>query len=270
MSDRERRWDPSAQALDSSVLEGADAVVHLAGESLAAGRWTTERKRRFWTSRVDVTRFLAQRLAGLARPPRVLISASAVGYYGDRGDERLTETSGPGRGFLAELAAAWEAATAAAAERGIRVVTPRTALVLSQDGGGLVPLVRIFRLGLGGPLADGRAWWSWIAIDDLIGIVRFALERDDVRGPVNACAPAPVQNQVFTRALARALRRPAPFRVPAWALRAALGEMADSMLLASARAEPEALERAGFRFRFPELESAIRSVLDRPRRASLS
>jgi hypothetical protein len=260
-SEGEVRWDPSTQTVDLQGLEGVDAVVHLAGESLAAGRWTAERKKRLRSSRVDATRFLSENLAQVASPPRVLISASAVGYYGNRGDERLTETSGPGRGFLAELAQAWEAATAAASARGIRVVWLRTAIVLSPSGGALARLIPIFRLGLGGPLADGRSWWSWIAIDDLIEIIRFVLDRDDLTGPVNAASPEPVRNETFTRVLATALRRPAFFRVPSLVLRLAFGEMADEMLLTSTRIEPAVLREAGFRFRFPELGAMLRQAI---------
>ena len=254
-------WDPAARSIDARALEGLDAVFHLAGESLAGGRWTRDRKARIRTSRVEATRLLAGALAGLERPPRVLVSVSAIGYYGNRGDESLTEESPPGTGFLAELARDWEAAAFPAAARGVRVVHPRLGLVLSSRGGALARLLVPFRLGLGGPIAEGRAWWSWIAIDDVVAVMRFALGRESVRGPVNVAAPEPVRQGDFTRALGGALRRPTPFRVPSFALRGLLGEMADEMLLSSARVLPARLVAAGFRFRFPELGEALRHVL---------
>jgi uncharacterized protein (TIGR01777 family) len=260
-SEREQRWDPERGALEPAAIAGTAAVVHLAGESLAGGRWTETRKRRLWSSRVPATELLSRTIARLDPPPRVLVSASGAGIYGDRGDEPLTERSAPGRGFLAELARAWEAATTPAADRGIRVVVLRQGIVLSRHGGALQKMLPVFRLGLGGPLAGGKAWWSWIAIDDLLEVVRWTLDRESLSGPVHATAPTPVTNAEFTRALARVLRRPAVFPVPAFALRAMFGEMADEALLASARVEPEALTRDGFRFRFPEVEPALRHVL---------
>ncbi len=254
-------WNPDAGAIPGPALEGLDAVVHLAGESIAAGRWTRARKARLLKSRVGATRLLCETLAALERPPRVLISASATGYYGDRGGELLDEASAPGNDFLAGLARAWEASTAAAEAHGIRVVRLRIAPVLAPRGGLLAPLVLPFRLGLGAALGRGRQWMSWIALDDLIAATQHLLARDDLRGAVNAVAPGAVTNRDFTRTLARVLGRPAWLRAPAVALRIGLGEMADVALLASTRVEPRRLLQSGFKFRYPELEPALRHVL---------
>lgn len=257
-------WDPAAGRLDPAALEGVDGVVHLAGESIAAGRWTAERKRRIRDSRVEGTALLARALASLAAPPRVLVSASAVGIYGNRGDEILREDSPPGVGFLAEVGQAWEAAAAPAAAAGIRVVQPRLGIVLSPDGGALARLLLPFRLGVGGPLGSGAQWMSWLSLDDALGILRAALARDELAGPLNAVAPTPVTNEEFTRSLGAVLRRPTLFRVPAAALTLVLGEMAEAALLASQRAVPDALLRAGHRFQDPDLEPALRRLLGRP------
>jgi len=254
-------WDPGGGTVDRAALEGFDAVIHLAGESIVSGRWTRDRKARIRGSRVRGTRFLSESLARLERPPRALISASAIGYYGDRGDEILHEGSGPGQGFLARLSLEWEDATEPAAARGIRVVLPRIGLVLAPAGGLLQRLLPIFRVGLGGPIGRGRAWWSWIALDDLIGIFEFALYREELRGAANAVAPRPASNAEFTRTLGRVLSRPALLPVPPSALRVAFGEMANEALLSSARAEPARLKEAGYSFRFPELDGALRHVL---------
>jgi len=260
---REVFWDPTARSLDASAIEGLDGVVHLAGENLAARRWSGPVKARIRDSRIAGTRLLSETLAGLDRPPRVLVSASGIGIYGDRGDERLTEESPAGRGFLAELARAWEGATEPARARGIRVVAVRTGIVLSPAGGALGRMLPPFRFGLGGPIADGRAWWSWIALDDLVAIYQFALDRGDVDGPLNAVSPHPVRNLQLARTLGRVLGRPVWLPVPVLALRLAFGELADQALLASVRVEPARLERAGYRFRFPELEPALRHMLGR-------
>ena len=254
-------WNPDARSIPRPALEGFDAVVHLAGESIASGRWTQARKARLLGSRVGGTRLLCETLAALERPPRVLVSASATGFYGDRGGEVLDEDCLPGSGFLAGLARAWEESTAAADARGIRVVRLRIAPVLAPRGGLLAPLRLPFRLGLGGPLGSGRQWMSWIALDDLIAAIRHVLSRDDLRGAVNAAAPGAVTNREFTRTLARVLCRPAILRVPAVVLRVVLGEMADEALLASTRVEPRRLVASGFTFRDPELEPALRHVL---------
>ena len=253
-------WQPAAGRIDAARLDGIDAAVNLAGESLAA-RWTPERKAAIRESRLRGTGLLAQVLAGLPSRPRVLVSASAVGYYGNRGDEVLTEASTAGTGFLAGLCREWEAAAGAARSAGIRVVHPRFGIVLSGRGGVLAKIVPIFRLGAGGPLASGRQYLPWVAIDDAVGAVLLALERGNVAGPVNVVAPQAVTNREFTAALARAVGRPAMLPVPAAALRAMFGDMADEALLASQRVEPVLLRAAGYDFRFSELERALRHVL---------
>jgi uncharacterized protein (TIGR01777 family) len=259
---REIGWDPSAGRLEGRPLEGFDAVVHLAGEPLG-GRWTSARKALIRESRVAGTGLLARRLAELERPPRALVSVSAIGFYGDRGEELLHEGSPPGEGFLPGVCRAWEAAAAPAAARGIRVVHPRLGIVLAAHGGALARLLPLFRLGLGGPLGDGRAWWSWVTLDDVVAVLMRALADEGLAGPVNVVAPGAVTNRTFSRALGRALGRPALLPVPAPALRARFGEMAEGALLASARVTPARLLAAGYAFRFPRLEDALRHVLGR-------
>jgi uncharacterized protein (TIGR01777 family) len=255
-------WDPERGVLDRGALEGLDAVVHLAGESIAGRRWNAAHKRRVRESRVTGTRLLCEALAALARPPRVLVSSSAIGYYGDRGDEALGEESPPGAGFLADVAREWEESTAAAERRGIRVVRLRTGIVLAARGGALEPMRRLFLLGCGGPLGSGGQWMSWIALDDLAGAIVHCLAREDVRGPVNAVAPGAVTQLEFARTLGRVLERPAWVPAPRFAVRLALGrEMADELLLASQRVVPRRLEASGYAFRFPALEPALRHVL---------
>jgi uncharacterized protein len=255
-------WDPAADRLDARAIEGFDAVVHLAGEPIAA-RWTPARKALIRESRVAGTRLLAQRLAELERPPRVLISVSAIGFYGDRGDEVLDEASPPGVGFLPVVCRAWEEAAAPAAARGIRVVHPRLGLVLTTRGGALAQLLPFFRLGLGGPLGDGRAWWSWVILEDVVAVLARSLGDEGLAGPVNVVAPGAVTNGAFTRALGRALGRPALLPVPALALRAWFGEMADGALLASAHVTPGRLQAAAHAFRFPGIEDALKHLLGR-------
>ena len=260
------RWDPESGALEPSALAGADAVVHLAGESVAGGRWTEAKKRRIRSTRVDVTRRLAEALLRLERPPRLLVSASAVGYYGDRGSEILREDSAPGPGFLAEVCREWEAATDPAARAGIRVVRLRIGMVLSRRGGALGAMLTPFRLGAGGPVGSGVQWVSWIAIDDLVGAILHALATESLAGPVNAVAPEPVTNRELARTLGRVLRRPALLPLPAVAARLLFGQMADELLLASARVEPARLRATGFTFRHARLEDALRHELGRPHR----
>ena len=254
-------WDPEAGTIDSASLEGLDAVVHLAGESIAAGRWTAARKARILESRVKGTRLLADALAGLQERPKVLISASAVGYYGDRGEESLREESASGSGFLAEVCRQWEAAAAPAAQGGIRVVHPRFAMILSTAGGALQRLLLPFRLGLGGRLGSGRQFMSWVALDDAVGAICHALTHDDLQGPVNTASPTPLRNREFTRTLGHVLRRPTVFPLPAFAARLAFGQMADELLLTSQRVVPAKLLASGYQFGFPDLESALRHVL---------
>ncbi|MBP2678211.1 MAG: uncharacterized protein H6Q82_1276 [Deltaproteobacteria bacterium] len=256
------RWDPERREVDAAGLEGLDAAVHLAGENIASGRWNAARKAAIRDSRVNGTRLLCETLAGLARPPKTLVCASAVGYYGDRGEESLTEGIPHGTGFLAEVCREWEEASAPAARKGIRVVTLRIGMVLSPKGGALARMLPLFRAGLGGVIGGGRQYVSWVALDDLPDILLHALRRGDLSGPVNAVAPRPVTNREFTEALGKALSRPTPLPVPAFALRLAVGrEMADGLLLASARALPRRLGETGYRFLFPELGGALRHLL---------
>ncbi|MGO8750924.1 MAG: TIGR01777 family oxidoreductase [Thermoguttaceae bacterium] len=250
-------WDPQAGKIDSTGLEGIDAVVHLAGENVAAGRWNAAKKERIRSSRVDGTRLLCQTLARLTRPPRVLASASAIGYYGDRNDEDLDERSPSGGGFLAGVCRDWEAATEPAAGAGIRVVRMRFGAVLSPLGGAMAALIPIFRAGLGGRLGSGRQYFSWVTLDDALAAIRFALQGDSLDGPINVTSPEPVTNRRFTDALGHALHRPTIFPVPAFVLRATLGAMADEMLLSSARVLPRKLLGAGFAFGDTAIQPAL-------------
>jgi uncharacterized protein (TIGR01777 family) len=256
-------WNPATGEVDAPRLEGHDAVVHLAGESIGEGRWTQEKKRRIMESRTQGTRLLAETVANLSEPPKVMVSASAVGYYGDRGNELLREESGPGSDFLAEVCKAWEAAADPAREAGIRVVHPRNGIVLSTDGGALARMLPIFRLGGGGRIGSGRQWWSWVAIDDVVGAIVHSLTDDSVEGPVNLGSPNPLTNAEYTRVLGKVLNRPTLFPLPAPAARLMLGEVADALLLASQRMEPAKLKETGYEFRYPELEGALRHLLGR-------
>lgn len=262
----EVRWDPPAGTVDAAGLEGADAVVHLAGAGIADRRWTEARKAEILDSRVRATTVLADALATLERPPPVLVSGSAVGWYGgDHGDEELTEDSDPGADFLAGVCAAWEDATAPAQVAGIRVVRLRSGIVLSRHGGALGRQLPIFRLGLGGRLGSGRQWVSWITIDDEVGAIRRAIDDDTLQGPVNATAPAPVTNAAFTAALGRALHRPAVLAVPGPVLGLALGrQLADEALLGGQRVLPARLTAAGYRFAHPTIDAGLAAVLADP------
>ncbi len=257
----EASWDPESGVVDGAALEGVDAVVHLAGESIG-GLWTPARKRRILESRVRGTTTLATALARLERPPRILISASGVGYYGDAGERLLTEARGPGDDFMARVCVGWEAATQPARDAGIRTVICRFGVVLGPGGGALPPMLIPFRFGLGARFGSGQQWMSWISLADAVRVIRFALGGGPLAGPVNACAPEPVRNVTFTRTLADAVRRPAPFVVPAFALKAITGGMGEALLLASQRAVPAGLASAGFIFRHPTLEGALRAALD--------
>ncbi len=247
----------------AAALEGIDAVVHLAGESIASGRWTEAKKRRIRESRVNGTTAIATAMAALERKPKVLVSASAVGYYGDRGAEPLTEASSAGTGFLPEVGQEWEAATRPAAAAGIRVVNLRFGLILSPKGGALGTMLTPFRLGVGGTIGPGTQYTSWIALDDVLGVIHHAFGHAALRGPVNTVAARPVTNAEFTATLGRVLHRPAIAPLPAFAARLALGEMAEALLLSSARVVPRRLEESGYRFRHPELEGALRALLGR-------
>jgi uncharacterized protein (TIGR01777 family) len=260
----EVEWKPGSGGLDLAAAGEIDAVVHLAGAGIADGRWTAERRREIRESRVGPTRALAETLASLRRPPKVVVGGSAIGFYGDRGDAWLDETSRGGAGFLAELTQEWEAAWAPLERAGTRRVYLRTGLVLSPRGGALAKLLTPFRLGLGGRVGGGEQWWSWISIDDMIGAIGHSLMTETVRGPLNAVAPTPVTSADFARSLGRVLGRPAALPAPAWALRAVLGrDLADEALLASQRVRPAALASTGYRFRHENLEAALRHVLGR-------
>ncbi len=256
-------WDPTAipAIADIGALDGVEAAVHLSGANVAAGRWTDKYKREIVSSRVQSTLALANVLTQLRPPPQVLVCASAIGIYGDRGDEILTEDSPAGEGFLAETCVAWEVASGAAEEAGIRVVHVRFGVVLSPQGGALAKLVPLFRLGLGGNLGNGREWMPWISLRDAVAILRYCIDHEEIRGPVNAVTPHPLTNAEFTRALGAALHRPAILPAPAFALRLAFGQMADEALLASVRVVPAKLIRAGYQFADPEIAPALRSLL---------
>jgi len=259
-------WDPSAGRLDPAALEGVDGVIHLAGESIAEGRWTAEKRRRILESRTAGTTLLAQTLGRLARPPRVLISASAIGIYGERGDELVTEQAelrAGGRFFVEQVGHAWEAAAEPAERAGIRVVRARMGIILTPAGGALAAMLPPFLAGVGGRMGSGRQYMSWISMDDIVGALYHLLLTDTLRGPVNLTAPAPATNAEFTRTLGRVLRRPTLFPVPPVALRLVAGEMADELLLASARVIPERLRETGYRFRHGGLDAALRHVLGR-------
>jgi uncharacterized protein (TIGR01777 family) len=256
------RWDPSASMIDAARLEGINAVVHLAGESVQ-GRWTSAKKSRIRDSRVRGTRLLAETIARLPVPPRVMVSASATGYYGDRGNEFLREESAPGSNFLAGVCQEWEASTALAREVGMRVVCPRFGLVISTEGGALAATLPIFKLGGGGKIGRGKQYWPWVAIDDVVGAILHALMTDSIEGPVNVAAPDPPTNAEYTKTLGRVLNRPTVLPLPATAARIALGQLADELLLASQRVEPAKLKESGYTFRYPELERALRHLLGR-------
>jgi uncharacterized protein (TIGR01777 family) len=254
-------WDPGAESFDASELEDVDGVVHLAGENLAAARWTKAFKERIRTSRARGTRVLCEGIAKLSSPPKVLVSASAIGFYGDRGDEILTEDSPAGDGFLADVARQWEAATEPASAAGIRVVLLRLGVVLSPKGGALAKMLLPFKMGTGGVVGSGRQYVSWIALDDAVGAITHALTTGSLQGPVNAVTPQPVTNAEFTMALGRVLSRPTIVPMPAFAARLALGEMADELLLASTRVEPVRLTQSGYEFQYPSIEEALRYLL---------
>jgi len=261
----ELRWDPRSASpiAQPEVLEGLDAAIHLSGANLAAHRWTPEYLHEVTASRVDSTRALATMLSGLRQPPQSLLIASAVGIYGNRGDEVLDESSAAGSGFLADLCRAWEAAAAPARQTRIRIVHLRFGVVLARSSGALAQMLPIFRLGLGGRLGSGKQWMSWISLADLVRSTLFLLDSPSLSGPVNLTSPQPVTNAEFTRALARRLHRPAIFPAPAFALRLAFGPMADEALLSSTRAVPRKLLDAGFLFAHPAIEGALEQVVRR-------
>jgi uncharacterized protein (TIGR01777 family) len=263
--ERAIRWDIGAGSVDRVALEGAaaDAVIHLAGENVF-GRWTAAKQARIRESRVRGTRILSEALAGLTRRPRVLLAASAIGYYGDRGDEQLAEPSASGDDFLARVARDWETATRPVAEAGIRVVNMRFGVVLTPSGGGLAKMLPAFRMGLGGPVGSGSQYFSWITLDDTVGAVVFLLTNSSITGPVNITAPAPVTNREFAKTLGRVLGRPSIVPVPAFALRMAFGAEGATMLQSGQRVFPQRLQSAGFQFQYPALEPALRHLLAAP------
>lgn len=253
-------WDPVADQFDSAGAEGADALLHLAGASIAGGRWNAARKKLLRASRIDATRQLMGALAKLQRPPRIIVAASAIGYYGNRGEETLTEVSAPGNDFLAGLCREWEAETARGSEFGARVVSLRFGIILAAHGGALPRMALPFKFGAGGRLGNGRQWMSWLTLQETVRIVQFALSAPALAGPVNVVTPNPVRNSEFTRVLAKTLHRPAVFPAPAFALRLAVGEMADALLLVSQRVMPTKLLDAGYSFQLPDLSGALADV----------
>jgi uncharacterized protein (TIGR01777 family) len=253
-------WNPATGELGGAGV-GADAVVNLAGASIADGRWTTERKALLRSSRIDTTRALVEALAKMNARPSVLVSASAIGYYGDRGGETLTEKNHPGADFLAGLAQEWEAEALKAEALGIRVVLARFGIILAREGGALPKMILPFKIGIGGKLGSGQQWMSWVTLEDVVGILRFAIENASLRGAINVVSPQPLQNAEFTKVLAKAMRRPAFFPAPAFALRLALGEMADALLLSSQRVLPQALEKLGYRFLHSDLSPTLKSLV---------
>lgn len=253
-------WDPERGVMDTRLLDGFDAVVHLAGESIANGRWTEAIKERISESRTRGTFFLADSLAKSVRPPKVMLCASAVGFYGDRGEERLTEGSLPGQGFLPAVCQAWESSCAPAVAKGIRVANLRFGVVLSPKGGALKKMLLPFKFGLGGKIGSGQQWWSWVSLEDVVGALRHVLSTDSLSGPINVTSPAPVRNAEFTGTLGRALHRPAILPLPAFAAKFVLGEMAEALLLSSARVEPKKLLATGYVFRMPTLRAVFEAL----------
>ncbi len=254
-------WHPPTGTLDADRLQGFRTVVHLAGENIADGPWTEQKRRRIFDSRVTGTKLLCRILADLKEKPKTLICASAIGYYGDRGEEVLTESSESGAGFLAEVCRAWEEAATPAAEAGIRVIHLRLGMVLSSRGGALPRMLPPFRLGAGGPVGGGRQWMSWISLEDAVGIVRHSMNNRRAKGVLNAVAPNPIQNRDFARTLGAVLHRPAFLPLPGWAVKLALGDMGRELLLSSARVMPERLEQTGYTWRYPELEDALQACV---------
>lgn len=254
-------WDPERRKVDVNLLEGFDAIIHLAGENIASGRWTAARKMRILESRTAGTTLLAESLSQLSRRPELFLCASAIGYYGDRGKEVLTERSAPGADFLAKVCIAWEKASEVAARAGVREVSTRFGIILSRNGGALPRMLLPFKFGVGGRLGSGKQYMSWIAIDDVLGAIHHAMMNPRISGPVNLVGPAPVQNLEFSKILARSISRPALFPAPAPMLRLVLGEMADALLLSSAKVLPEKLLQSGYQFRYADPGMALHELL---------
>ncbi len=260
-------WSPVENKIDESRLEGFDAVVHLAGENIAEGKWTDEKKERMYKSRVQGTQLLSTALAGLQKPPSVFISTSAVGVYGDRGDEQLSERASSGSGFIAELCVKWEEATKPAKEVGIRVIVSRFGMVLTTKGGALARMLPPFKAGLGGKIGNGRQYVSWITMTDCLRALEFLIKHNRLSGPINIVAPEPVTNAEFVKVLGKVLHRPSRMGVPRFIVRRMFGEMADELLLSSIRVIPERLTGAGFQFQHPDIETALRHVLKKEQMA---
>lgn len=257
----EIEWHPNQDAMDPTRLEGFDAVINLAGENVAGGRWTEDQKRKIHDSRVNGTHLLSEAMAKLARRPQVFLCASATGFYGDRDDEVLDEHSDSGGGFLAGVCREWEMATEPAANAGVRVVNLRFGVILAREGGMLAKLLTPFKMGMGGKVGSGKQFISWVAIDDVVSAIKLALKDETFRGPLNVVSPSPVTNEVFTKTLGHVLSRPTALAMPAFAARLAFGEMADEMLLTSQYVVPKRLSDAGFEFKYPELEGALRKYV---------
>src|SRR6185503_17937378 len=257
----EIEWSPDRYSIALARIEGFDAVVNLAGESIAEGRWTDEKKRRIRESRVKGTKLLGDALANLTAPPKTFICASAIGYYGNRGDEILDEASAPGNDFLSQVCVEWEKATALATEKGIRVVNARFGIILDENGGALKKMLPPFRMGVGGKIGNGKQWMSWIALTDVIGALNFALVNESLRGPANFVAPNPVTNAEFTKTLGRVLSRPTLFPIPAFGIRLLFGEMGETLLLGSLRVDPQQLKSSCYQFQYAQLEQALRDIL---------
>lgn len=257
----ELQWDIENGFAEPERLEGVDAVVHLAGESISALRWTDDKKKAIRDSRVKGTHSVVEAISNLKQKPRVFISASAVGYYGDRGDEQLTETSRPGDTFLADVAKEWETESRRAEDSGVRTVLLRNGIVLSKDGGALATMLTPFKFGVGGVIGSGEQWMSWISLDDLVGVVNYAIENEHLRGAVNAVSPNPITNQEFTTTMGEVLYRPTFIPLPEFAVNFVLGEMGDALLLDSTRVIPKRLEEAGFEFKYPNLKQALENAV---------
>jgi uncharacterized protein (TIGR01777 family) len=257
----EVEWHPDQGHIDAAHLEGFEAVVHLAGESIASSRWTKEKKRSIYDSRVKGTSLLSDAFARVSRPPSVFVSASAIGYYGNRGDELLSETSAPGNDFLSGVCVEWENAAKPAAEKGIRTAYARFGIILDANEGALAKMLTPFRLGAGGKIGSGKQWMSWIALSDVINALKFLIMDESMCGPVNVVAPNPVTNAEFTETLGRVLSRPTVIPIPAFGARLVFGEMADALLLSSQRVDPTVLQDRGFPFNWPTLEPALRHLL---------
>ena len=257
----EIEWHPNHDEMNSTSLESFDAIINLAGENIASGRWSDEQKRRIHDSRVNGTHLLSEAMAKLAQRPRVFLCASATGFYGDRDDEVLDEQSDSGGGFLAGVCREWEQATAPAGAAGVRVVNLRFGPILAREGGMLAKLLTPFKMGMGGKVGNGKQFISWVGIDDVVGAIKLALTDETFRGPLNVVSPNPVTNEVFTKTLGHVLSRPTALAMPAFAARLAFGEMADEMLLASQYVVPKRLADAGFKFQYPELEAALRKYV---------